>query len=330
MHDGVFDHITTLRELSLQKNDIVKLPADFGPSTTLLRIFRLIYSITDSRILTDPYFGAFTSLETLTLHGCNIGNISNSFLPPNISMLLLGYGTVVMFPLVSMSSPSLSWVSMPNQKIRTVSEKAIAGLFRLGVLKLINNEINHFPNFSHCKRLRQLYLSNNKIPHIPREHINGLERIRLVHLDHNVLTNMTDISNLATLAEFDIGQNMISEIPDEFLMGLSSMKIFKCNDNDIYVLPNISRYFPLLGELFVQGNNLKTLPDLYEMQSLSLLTVAQNMYVCNLSLCWLWMLPWMKPDVTFLKDNPVCDQPASTTGTQIVRFHSTDMECHKG
>ena len=330
IHDGVFDHISTLRVLSLQRNAIIKLPADVGPSTALLRKFLLTKAVADPRILTHPYFGAFTNLGSLTLHDCNIGNISNSFLPPNIYLLLLGFGTVDRFPLLSSSSPSLSWVSMPNQKFPTIPEEAVAGLFKLGVLILTNNEINNFPNFSHCKRLTKIYLDKNRISNIPREHIRGLDGIILMHLDHNFLAIMTDISNLATLEEFALGHNMISEIPSEYLVGLPKMTIFKCNDNEIYVLPNISRYFPLLKELYVQGNNLKTLPDLYDMPSLCKLKVAQNMYVYNLSLCWLRMLSWMKPDVTFLKDTPLCQQPASATDTRIVRFHPTDIECYQG
>ena len=328
IHNGVFDHISTLRVLSLQRNDIKKLPTDFGPSTTALGKFLLVDAIADTQILTHPYFGAFTSLGALTLHGCNIGNIDNSFLPPKIRLLLLGMGTADKFPLLSNSSTSLSWISMPNQKFKNIPDEAVAGLFRLGFLQLKNNEINNFPNFSHCKRLTRVHLENNKIPHIPREHIKGLDRIRVMCLHHNSLTNMTDISNLTTLETFTIGHNMISEIPSEYITGLPNMKIFECNDNKIHILPDISRYFPLLEELRVQGNNLKTLPDLYYMPSLSLLTVAQNIYACNLSLCWMRMLPWMKPEVTFLKDSPLCDKPAP--GKEIVRFHPTDMECYNG
>ena len=245
-------------------------------------------------------------------------------------MLLLRIGTIDRFPLLS-SSPSLSYVAMGQQKISTIPEEAIAGLLRLRTLKLGNNEINNFPNFSHCRRLTKIYLPENRISHIPREHIKGLDRIILMRLDNNLMANMTDISNLATFEEFTVGHNNISKISSEYLMGLPNMEIFKCNNNNnIHVLPNISRYFPLLKELCVQGNNLKTLPDLYDMPSLSILTVAQNIYACNLSLCWLRMLSWVKPDVTFLKDTPLCQQPASATDTKIVRFHPTDMRCYMG
>ena len=223
-------------------------------------------AISASQILTYPYFSSLTNLVHLSLHDCNIGNISDSLWPPNIQLLLLGYCQVDKFPLLSISSPILTYVSMPNQKFRTIPEKAVAGLFRLRFMKLTNNEINNFPNVSHCKQLTTIYLGKNKISHIPRGHIMGLDKLRIMHLDHNLLANMTDISNLATLKEFSVGHNMISEISNACIVGLLNMKIFMCNDNNIYVLPHISIYFPLLKELFVQGNNLKLLPDMYDMQ----------------------------------------------------------------
>ena len=144
IHDGVFDHITTLRLLSVQHNNIIKLPTEFRPSTARLRKFHLTKAVADPRILTYPYFGAFTDLAVLTLHDCNIANVSNSFLPPNINMLLLGIGTVDRFPLLS-SSPSVSYVAMGQQKFPTIPEEAVAGLLRLRILKLGKNEINNFP-----------------------------------------------------------------------------------------------------------------------------------------------------------------------------------------
>ena len=129
---------------------------------------------------------------------------------------------------------------------------------------------------------------------IPPEQVEGLENINTMKLDHNTLTNMTDISNLPTLETFKIGYNVISKIPYEFIEGLPNMRRFYCNNNKIYILPNMSRYFPRLEELSVEGNYLETLPDMYEMQPVFTLTAAENPYTCNVSLCWLRMLPWMK------------------------------------
>ena len=141
---------------------------------------------------------------------------------------------------------------------------------------------------------------------------------------------MTDISYLYSLEKFTIGYNQITDIPEEFIMGLHNMRTFGCDNNSLLFLPNISRYFPQLQELYVQGNQLKTLPDLYDMPALSILTVANNPYVCNRSLCWLRMLPWMNPNNPMTQDTPRCDQPTSVTGTEVLRYHPTVMNCYEG
>ena len=141
---------------------------------------------------------------------------------------------------------------------------------------------------------------------------------------------MTDISHLFTLRKCFIGYNLITEIPVWFCEGLPSMKTFACNNNRLKSLPNISAFFPALEELYVQGNYLKTLPDLYEFPPLVTLKSAENPYECNVSLCWLRMLPWLKPSVNILLDNPICDLPAAYADTAVVRFHPALMECYRG
>ena len=141
---------------------------------------------------------------------------------------------------------------------------------------------------------------------------------------------MANISNLSTLRIFTIGSNLISEIPESYIVGLLNMKVFACEKNKLIVLPNMIRIFPRLQILHIQGNRLKTLPDLYDMTFLSTLTAAENPFVCNQSLCWLRMWPWMKPSLTALQDKPLCDQPASLAQEEVLRFHPTDMECYKG
>ena len=141
---------------------------------------------------------------------------------------------------------------------------------------------------------------------------------------------MTDISHLISLQKFFIGYNFITEIPPSFLKGLVNMKTFDCNNNKLTSLPNISLFFPKLEELYVQGNHLRTLPDLFEFPSLAMLQAAENPYECNVSMCWLRMLPWLKPSVTFLQDNPVCDLPTAHANTATQRFHPTLMKCYNG
>ena len=231
---------------------------------------------------------------------------------------------------MSTLSPNIAYLDIELHDIKLIPQEAIEKLYLLEEFLLGLNQINNFPNFSHCKRLRDLRLNSNKISFIARQHIEGLESIEVFRLQYNLLTNMTDISNLSTLAEFNIGGNFISEIPENYIIGLPNMKIFVADNNFLTFLPNISKFFPQIQKLLIQNNYLKTLQDLYYRSSLTVLKAADNPYVCNQSLCWLRMLPWMKPSDTMLQDNPKCDQPAVLAGTEVLCFHLTEMECYAG
>ena len=333
IHDGVFDHITTLERLRLRYNRIIKLPADFGPSTSVLKSMDLVDGRNDPAIFAYPYFSAFISLENLNMPPAQFGylpNLQDSFYAPNVQRLIMYKGEIDTFPSLSALSPNIAHLDIEMHDIKLIPQGTIEKLYLLERFLLGNNQIINFPNFSHCKRLRDLRLNDNKISFIARQHIEGLESIEVFRLQHNLLTNMTDISNLSTLVEFTIGENFISEIPEKYIMGLPNMKIFVADNNFLTFLPNISKFFPLIQNLHIQGNYLKTLPDLYYQSSLTVLTAADNPYVCNQSLCWLRMLPWMKPSETMLRDNPKCDQPVVLAGTEVLRFHPTEMECYEG
>ena len=333
IHDGVFDHIATLERVTLRYNTVIKLPADFGPSTSILKFIDLSSGHNDLAIYVYPYFSAFIRLEYLSIQPSEFGylpNLQDSFFPPNVQSLIMYNGEIDTFPPLSSLSPNITFLDIESHDIKLVPQVAIERLYLLERFLLGYNQIINFPNFSHCKRLRDLRLNDNKISFIARQHIEGLESIEVFRLHDNLLTNMTDISNLSTLVEFTIGDNLKTEIPEKYIMGLPNMKIFAADNNVLAFLPNISKFLPRIQKLRIQGNYLKTLSDLYYQSSLTVLTAAGNPNVCNQSLCWLRMLPWMKPSETMLQDNPKCDQPAVLAGTEVLRFHPTEMECYEG
>ena len=105
IHDGVFDNVTTLRKISLQFNYLIKLPKSFGPSTTILDKMDLINGVVNYRILSFPYFGAFTKLRALFIASASNTNFNDSFYPPNIGLLGLNNGYMDTFPLLSSLTP---------------------------------------------------------------------------------------------------------------------------------------------------------------------------------------------------------------------------------
>ena len=330
IHDGTFDNIHKLNRLILNDNSIVQLPADFGPSTTTLTTISLLSAMRDPRLFNYPYFSAFTRLGIINLGLNNIGNLNDTFFPPNIRWIVANSGRMDTFPPISSLTPNIEVLAFAGHQLTTIPQKAVAGLFELKSLIMSKNIIKNFPNFSHCKKLTLLKFEHNELSYVPRKHIEGLESIREIHFTNNWLSNMTDIFHLISLQKFFIGYNLITEMPVWHIEGLPNMKTFACNNNKLKSLPNISAFFPELEELYVQGNYLKTLPDLFEFAHLVTLQSAENPYECNVSLCWLRMLPWLKPSVNKLQDSPVCDLPAAYTGTAVVRFHPTLMECYKG
>ena len=330
IHDGVFDNITKLINLRLRSNNLIKLPADFGPSTSVLKSMDLWDAVKSSDTFSYPYFSAFTSLEYIDIGGAMTTNLQDSFYPPNIKRLVMNAYGMTEFPNLSSLTPNITLLSIRFHRLKIIPQEAIARLYMLEQFQLANNEIDNFPNFSHCKRLWEMFMSHNNISLIPRQHIEGLDNIKRLRLDDNVLANMTDISYLSTLEEFNISRNRISDMPEEFLMGLPNMKIFACAHNFLTFLPNISKFFPQIQRLHVQGNSLKTLPDLYYQSSLTILNVGENPYVCNQSLCWLRMLPWMRSSATMLQDRPLCVHPAVLADEEVLRSHPTSMHCYQG
>ena len=161
-------------------------------------------------------------------------------------------------------------------------QNTIAGLYKLREFFMNWNKIRNFPKFSHCGKLNVLEFQHNESSYIPRGHIEGLKSIR-ESTSRIIGCQIWQI--FPTLRKFFIGYNLITGISVWVIEGLPSMKTFDCNNNRLKSLPNISAFFPALEELYVQGNYLKTLPDLYEFPPLVTLKSAENPYECNVTLC---------------------------------------------
>ena len=330
INDGTFDNITSLETILLGDNIITKLPTDFGPSTTVLRKFKIASGVRDPGVFSYPYFSAFTNLVVLNTQVCGLGNLNDSFFPPNVGTIVLKQGIMDYFPPLSSLTPIVLWVSIPDHQIQSVSTEAVSGLLVLRTLLLQRNQIANFPDLSNLSKLIFLNLGSNRIKFIPREHIQGLKSLREMYIENNLLTNMIDISYLITLEIIQISYNQVEVIPMKFVLGLQNLKIFACDNNYLTSLPEYATVFPQLQELYVQGNNLKSLPDLFDVPSLAMLAAADNPYECNSSLCWIRMLPWMNQSIRFLQDEPRCDNPDSEAGLQVLRSHPTVMRCYEG
>ena len=102
-----------------------------------------------------------------------------------------------------------------------------------------------------------------------------------------------------------IATNDITEIPSEYIVENSDLE-----------------------ELFSSSNGLSTIPDLYHLP-LTKLHLRNNPFICDQSLCWIRMWPWMKTpnDIT---DNIRCETPAFLRGIKLMDINPTTLGCYYG
>ena len=330
IHNGAFDMLYQLQTLYLGHTDITHLPSGFGPITTTLTKIGCWRAIKNLEVIQFPYFVAFLNLNIINIGASKLDIKNASIFPASIENINIRDTDITAFPQLSKYMPDVMYVQIGQNQLITIPQEDIQGLTLLKKFNAWANQITSFPNFSHCVALETLDLDENKIDDIPRGHIFGLASIKYISFNYNVISVMLDTSQLSTLETFKIGFNQILQIPEEYISGLPNMKVFDCQGNQITFLPNISKLFPQIQELYVQGNHMMSLPDLYETTSLGLLYAADNPYVCNQSLCWLRMLAWVRPSMTMLQDQPTCQEPHLAAGTQVVRYHPATMGCYEG
>ena len=324
IEDGTFNHQTTLLELRLHLCKIRKLPVSFGPSTTTLLTWDIHSGYTTTSIFQKPYFADFTSLEDLVLvfEGEDL-SVDMSLLPSSILFLIMNYSVIRTLP-DFIYIPNLERLYLNDNEMEHIPQQHIDPLIYVGCMLLENNKLTSMPNLSHMSLLYELEIYDNLIQKIPRSHISGLVSLETLLIDRNLLHTMPNFSHLSKLEELSLTENDITHVPASTLLGIPKLLKLRLNDNKISVLGDITS---LWARLYLQNNNLTTLPDLYNMKMKTLM-LKGNPLSCNQSLCWLRMWPWGKTLPAL--DNVFCATPSDMTEVQAVRVHPTKLQCFNG
>ena len=126
-------------------------------------------------------------------------------------------------------------------------------------------------------------------------------------LNFNPLQNLPDLAphtpNLTHLGAFE---TKLSYIPDYIISGLMKLE-----------------------ELWLNNNNLRTIPDLYHLP-LASLYLDGNPLECNQSLCWIRMWNYKKPLALSMPNAAVCENPLSLSGKELMQVHPVDLGCFEG
>ena len=322
--EGTFNQQTRLRGLSLRYNRIRQLPTSFGPSTSRLEVLDIFAGFTTSTIFQRPYFIDFISLYSLELGSPGDELFLDTSLLPS-SMLFLHMHNSMMTTLPNFSyTPNLINFYAYHFGLEHIPQQHIDALIKVKFIHLSDNKLALMPNFSHMPLMRKLYLNDNRLHNIPRSHISGLASLEKLLLNKNYLHSMPNVSLLSKLTELNLSDNDITKVPASTLYDIPNLLKLKLTKNKISMLGDISF---LWAHVYLQNNNLVTLPDLYNMR-LETLMLEGNPLSCNQSLCWLRMWPWNKTLPTL--DDAYCTTPSDISELKAVGVHPTQLQCFNG
>ena len=323
IEDRTFENQDKLVSLDLYYCPIKQLPQVFGPSVYTLEEWTMGHAF-DPAVLTYPYFAAFEKLRSLYITGVDIGNLNPVALPPNIGWLCFGSSDMSEFPNISNSLQLWKIRLKPDTQIESIPQEHILNLPRLYDIELERNRLTYFPNVSHLKGLIHIVVQNNRLSHIPTEHIAGLPLLRDLYFASNIIQSMPNVSHLRALKTVYLGNNLIPYVPESCLWGLPALQVLDLQFNQMTSIGDISH---VTGSVYLHGNQLSTLPAMYNLQ-LSEVTLRDNPWYCNVSLCWLRMLPWMKTPPVL--DTFSCTEPSERNGTLVMRVHPIILNCYDG
>ena len=323
IEEGTFNKQDKLVYLGLLYCPIKQLPQIFGPSVHTLETWSMGHRF-DPKVLSYPYFSAFEKLEVLSLTGVDISNLDPTTLPPNLGLFYLASSSDMMiFPNIS-NSLHLYKIIASRGQIEYIPQEHVSNLPKLYDLVLNENRLIAFPNLSHLKGIIHVVVTNNKLLSVPTEHIAGLPRLRDLFLANNLITAMPNVSYLPKLQTIRLSNNLLTFVPGSCLWGLPILRKLELQSNQITSIGDISS---VPGLVFLHDNHLSTLPEMYNMQ-LSELTLRDNPWSCNVSICWLRMWPWMKTPPTL--DAFLCSGPLQLNGTLVMRVHPVVLKCYNG
>ncbi|NXX26825.1 TLR22 protein, partial [Nicator chloris] len=230
----------------------------------------------------------------------------------------------------------------------------------------------------HLLSLEYLDLSANLLGDLSLKHSacqGGWPSLQTLNLSQNSLSDLEmtskSLSHLGNLIVLDISQNNFGEIPDGCewpsalkYLNLSSTQIPKvtaCIPRTLEVLDvsgnNLKEFglqLPLLKELYLTRNQLKTLPgaapipnlvalsvrrnrlnsfskeEFESFRSMELLDASDNNFICSCEfLSFIHHEAGIAQVLVGWPDKYVCDSPLAVRGAQVGAVHLSLMECHR-
>ena len=295
----VFRCAESLRELYLSENSLRDLPNGWltgASNLSILDMTRAMHIINDPDVDVQAYTfpGVAPDLETLILSGNGIRELKPlafsplqglkqldlsqnilRYLPkgcfsPNLALeyVNLRSNMIVAFQTQLFSDDTgvrMSEINLENNQIENITKEGFANMHNLKILNLGGNNILQIDSmvFSQLRLLKVLYLYNNVITNITYYSFSYLFSIEEIHIQNNRLPLVPNVANLTRLQVLDVSRNEISYIHPEAFQGTDIQK------------------------LYLNGNNLKTVPQTIGDLELTALKVSNNPWHCGCEISWM-------------------------------------------
>ena len=136
--------------------------------------------------------------------------------------------------------------------------------------------------------------------------------------------NLTHLDKVTT---FYVLSSKVKYVPD--LSAMKSLRGYSIYRNtDLVYVSKLDSPPPSICFVSLKDNTaLASIPDFYDCR-LTKLNLENTPLHCNVSLCWVRMWPWMKPELTM--DDAICASPPELQDQRLMETNPVLMYCYEG
>ena len=255
-------------------------------------------------------------------------------------------------------NPLVTALNLDKNNIIRITNMSLALYKELRIFSIIANDLTYIGDgsFDHNPKLEKLLAKYNAIIQLPQSFGSAAKSLISVNFWNGFVRkktkqptfNFTEMERLDTL---NMGENNFPGIFDAVILPFNLQSI-QLSIAKITQVPEFNRYAPNLSvialgnnaivkisskklselsnlkRLVLDDNELSTIPDLYHLP-LEILKLSNNPLVCNQSLCWVRMWPWMKK--THLDtDDITCNTTKASQPVLLADVNPVTLGCHHG
>ncbi|KAL7637784.1 UNVERIFIED_CONTAM: hypothetical protein RMT77_011396 [Armadillidium vulgare] len=292
---NIFSNMNLIEKLNISNNFIATIGNDALKNVQRLRILDLT---NNSLTSIGHTFHDMASLQGLFLSHNYINKLTNdTFINlPTLNVLIFNNNGLQTFDVGTFYNlSSLMFLDLADNNLIEINAYSFSSLKSLRELKLSHNQIAsiHDYSFMNLQGLQRLELQDNVIIYISNQAFDKLPSLKFLNLSRNGLQEVPEraLSKVPTLDVLDLSWNYIVELTDSNFRDLQWLTVLLLSNNDLcYLSPNSFSGPRSLRVLMLQNNQLKRLhlSALQEpIQSLSILDMAGNPFICDCELIWL-------------------------------------------